>query len=255
MYIVQTPDSNYIFSGSSYTDYNVFLLKYNSSGTQQWIKSFPGNFNNTSNNILAACNNGSLILAIPFYDNSILLNTNFEGEVQWTDTLAHVTSTSIVQTRDGGFAIGGFINDSCGLTLVKTDSFGHEEWRRTFCTPQPKYHFSYSQIKSMQQTADGGFILTGACGSPTGDLDVILIKTDSLGYIHPTATEDILQNHEAYVFPNPWSSSATIQFNSRMQDAELSLVNTLGEVVLYQPHIKDRKGQVHSAKMVIVDPE
>jgi hypothetical protein len=274
MYVLQTSDSNYVLSGSSYGDYYVYLEKYNSSGTPLWTKTFPGEYYNSSNNILAESKDSGFVLTVPFNHRSILFKTNDEGDVQWTDTF-DILSTSIVQTRDGGYAIGGFYGDSCGLTLIKTDSMGKEIWRQSYCAPKPKYHYANSQIKSMHQTSDGGFIMTGFCGTPAGDLEVIVLKTDSLGFIHTTTTNEVEEQKAANVFPNPWSSNTTLQFQNQLQDAELSLFNVLGEIIftksnlngdqvelergtiptgIYFALIKDKDNSIQVTNMIIVDP-
>jgi len=275
MYVLQTLDSNFVFSGSSYNDYNVTLQKYNSTGTPLWTKTFPGEYYNPSNNILAASKDSGFILAVPFNDHSILIKTNVEGNVEWTDTLFNTTSTSIVQTHDAGYAIGGFYADSCGLTLIRTDSMGKEIWRHSYCAPRPQYHYADSQIKSMHQTSDGGFIMTGFCGTPAGDLEVIVLKTDSLGNINTTAIQETDAQKEAKVFPNPWSSNTTLQFQNKLQDAELRLFNVLGEIIftksklngdqvelergiipagIYFALIKDKDNSNQVTNMIIVDP-
>ena len=97
----------------------------------------------------------------------------------------------VQQTDEGGFIIGGYTK-SFGIALwnpwlIKTDYNGTMEWNRTF-----DYYSLPSvsgRIWSVQQTADGGYILGctffNATLSNSGDgfvSSIVLIKTDSQGY-------------------------------------------------------------------------
>ena len=105
------------------------------------------------------------------------------GQTSWWrtfgDSLADV-GYSVRQTADGGFIIGGSTASfDAGVTdvyLVKTSATGGETWHRAWGDTME------DGGKSVQQTADSGYIIAGYTGSyGAGGHDVYLIRTNSSG--------------------------------------------------------------------------
>ncbi|MDP6825361.1 MAG: hypothetical protein QGI95_04465, partial [Dehalococcoidales bacterium] len=86
---------------------------------------------------------------------------------------------SVQQTADGGYVIAGYTVSydlpAKEAYLVKTDGKGNEEWQRTFGGEE------YDVANSVQQTADGGYVIAGYTESLGEKGDVYLIKTDGKG--------------------------------------------------------------------------
>ena len=81
-----------------------------------------------------------------------------------------------IETSDGGFAVVGSTQGTEGqndIWLLKTDSIGDTLWTKTFDT---NYH---DRASSLQQLADGGYLITAHTYLSTNVL--WLIRTDSLG--------------------------------------------------------------------------
>jgi len=100
---------------------------------------------------------------------------------------------SVQQTTDGGYIITGIYGINMyyvvsKVFLIKTDSYGDTLWTKTY---DPISSIGYS----VQQTTDGGYIISGQSGYVGGgSSDVYLIKTDENGTV--TFTTEIL-------IPNP----------------------------------------------------
>lgn len=101
--------------------------------------------------------------------------------VEWEKTFGgseRDEGRSVQQTTDGGYIALGYTY-SFGLNtpniwLIKTDSDGTEIWGKTFNGGENDWGHS------VQQTNDGGYIITGSIGI-SGSSDIWLIKTDADG--------------------------------------------------------------------------
>ena len=88
-------------------------------------------------------------------------------------------SFSVQQTTDGGYIITGqkrHTNVESDVYLIKTDVNGDSLWSKTFGGTENDLG------NSVQQTADGGYIICGNTESfGNGGSDIYLIKTDGSG--------------------------------------------------------------------------
>jgi len=122
--------------------------------------------------------------------NNILWAKNIDGfaQAQWME-----------KTKDGGYIIygdtkkyssGGPVNNDFDLYVVKTDSAGVVQWSRAYGRSNTQEYIS-PNINCIQQTNDRGYIFIGATddGLPVpAVMDILVVKTDSLGNIQWTKT-------------------------------------------------------------------
>jgi len=114
----------------------------------------------------------------------LLVRTNEFGDTLWTrkydgGDLGWSEGNSVQQTSDGGFVVVGRTDteeNGTDVWMSLTDDRGKIVWTRIFGNT------GYDEGRSVQQTDDGGFILTGLTQS-TGDdpQKMWLIRTNELG--------------------------------------------------------------------------
>ncbi|SFT84530.1 Por secretion system C-terminal sorting domain-containing protein [Chryseobacterium formosense] len=158
--IVQTPDGGYITAGYSkssdgnatfnHGDNDFWIVKMDALGILQWQKSLGGSGDDQANSI-SLTSDGGYILAGS--------TTSSNGDI----------------TLNKGFA---------DYWIVKLNALGNIEWQKT-------YGGAYQDIaKSVKQTTDGGYIVTGNTSSNDGDVsgnhslylnDYWVIKLDTSG--------------------------------------------------------------------------
>jgi hypothetical protein len=105
-------------------------------------------------------------------------------------------ATSVVQTKDGGYAIAGvadFNTDSNGdFWLVKTDKWGNMQWNATYGGK------GWDEAHSVVQTNDGGYAIAGHTYSfGAGRYDYWLVKVDVNGKIQWNKTYGEASDDEA----------------------------------------------------------
>ena len=199
--VEQTSDGGYIIVGETgaYSNgyENVWLIKTDSNGNQQWNKTFGGDIYEAGNCVKITSDGGYIILG---YTDSYgtegssdvwLIKTDVNGDEEWNNSFGGIDNDvgiSLQITSDNGYILTGYTNSygagGSDVWLIKSDSNGNELWNKTFGGRD------YDEGWCVQQTNDDGFFITGFYG--WGDLqpDIYTIKTDSLGNLESTLTFD-----------------------------------------------------------------
>lgn len=205
-------------------DLDYWVWKMDEKGTPEWQKSFGGNGVDLLQ-CVRITNDGGFILAgtsrssisgdkkdpCKGQEDFWIIKLDARGQELWQRTIGgsgQEKLLSIAQTKDGGYILGGSSSsdksevDEKGVVdkygkkensrgnldywVVKLDSKGEIEWDKTI---GGKY---VDELKSIEQTKDGGFILGGYSNSPeSGDKsqknfglgDYWIVKIDKEGNI------------------------------------------------------------------------
>jgi hypothetical protein len=189
--VQQTTDGGYIIGGctESFGGYRqVYLIKTDASGTEQWHKIYGGNWEWDQCYSVQPTSDGGYILAgcTECYgagsSDVWLIKTDADGDTIGTNTFGgsnYDFANSVRQTTDGGYIITGATNSygagGWDVYLIKTDANGIAIWTKTFGGSNDDVG------NSVQLTLDGGYIITGSTQSGAGEYDVYLIKTDANG--------------------------------------------------------------------------
>ena len=114
----------------------------------------------------------------------LLIKTDSLGDTTWTSTLIEICDQyghSVQQTTDGGYIVGGTkeISQSSpcrgDMWLIKFSSNGTPQWENMFGSND------YDEGRYVQQTNDGGYILTGSLSTTSNQDDLYIVKTDMNG--------------------------------------------------------------------------
>ena len=112
-----------------------------------------------------------------------LIKLNPYGDTLWTRTYGgsgEEYAVGVAQTADDGYAISGYTKSfgasAKDVFLLRTDQSGMVMWTKRFAAPGEDYG------NNVQQTTDGGFILTASSTVAGGtNYSAYLIKTDANG--------------------------------------------------------------------------
>jgi len=163
---------------------NLTVLASESPHETEWEKTFGEAGMDRAYSVQQTTDGGYVIAGYTdSYDGGdfYLVKTDSSGVEEWYKTYGgadYEEAYDVQQTDDGGYILCGmtasFEVDCEDAYLVKTDSSGNIIWQQTYGGT------GYDGAYSVQQTADGGYIIAGYIESYDGD-DFYLVKTDALG--------------------------------------------------------------------------
>ena len=226
--IVQCDDGNLVLTGRAATpgqQYDdLLLMKIDLEGNVIWTKMYGGVWYDIGYCIIKTEDSGYAIGGSygysPGNSDFYIVKTDSVGDTLWTNTFGYnyepEFAYGIDQTSDGGYILAGVTLtdavDGQDCYIVRTDENGEELWS-SFIRGDGQDEF-----KDVQQTSDGGFIVTGTTKvfNPNAHSEVYLVKYDSENNL----VEDFgnAQVHDFRLFPpypNPFNQQTAISFELR----------------------------------------
>lgn len=190
--VIQTNDGGYILLGSTASEgagnLDLWLIKTNATGSEEWSQTYGGP-NRDEGRSIQQTQDGGYIIAGRAEPNGAgnldlwLLRVDENGTEIWSDTWGGSKMDegwSILETADGGFVVAGRTASSgagaMDVWLIRTDSAGKEEWKRTFGGTEGDVG------RFLSEAPDGEYIITGRTRSKgAGDFDVWLVMINEDG--------------------------------------------------------------------------
>lgn len=185
--VQQTTEGGYIVAG--YQSSSAYLLKLDANANPMWSKSYDGDGSRSFASVKQTNDGGYIAVGnfTPSGSSNIkiyLVRTDANGDTLWTKLYGGTLSDqaiSVKQTPDGGFILAGsttsYGTGNTNAYIIKTDANGNIAWTKTFASPGAVNTESCNEI---QNTSDGGFILTGTSGY-TSNHEILVIKLNSVG--------------------------------------------------------------------------
>ena len=190
--VIQTDDKNYIVCGTTNSEgsgsSDVFVLKADSLGVEQWLLTYGGFNTDYGNQIIEDSNGGYVFIGTTQSFGSGLSNIFISkitenGSEEWSYTYGGSeleNGNSICQINDGYIIAGSTESSGEGqkdVYVLKINNQGTTEWTKTFGTNKNEY------AASIISSNDGGYyILTN---NEQGDMeniyDISVLKIDSNG--------------------------------------------------------------------------
>ena len=216
--VQQTSDGGFIVAGWTWSNdgdvsgnhggSDYWVVKLNSSGRIVWQKCLGGSDDDGASSIQQTSDGGFIVAGVTESNDGDVsgnhggkdcwvVKLNPSGDIVWQKCLGGSDddgASSIQQTSDGGFIVAGCTWSNDGdvsgnhggpdFWVVKLNSSGDIIWQKCLGGSDD------DGASSIQQTSDGGFIVTGSTGSNDGDVsgnhsnwDYWVVKLNSSGRI------------------------------------------------------------------------
>jgi gliding motility-associated-like protein len=165
-------------------DFDIFLVKLNSSGALQWSRSIGGTWLDEGYSLVQTYDGGYAIAGYtgqvpPAKEDAYVVKLDSKGALQWSVTIGTPDidyAYSITQTKDSGYAVVGYstivgVGPFQGF-VVKLNNAGALQWSKRIAPNGDDIPYS------IRQTIDGGYVIGG---NKSGNSNHNIFKLNSLG--------------------------------------------------------------------------
>jgi len=189
--IRETADGGYIAAGGTGSfgagDRDIWVLKLKADGSVAWQKTYGGSSKEWAYSIEQTADGGYIVAGYTYSfgagDGDIwALKLNADGSVAWQKTYGgsnYEYAHSVRQTADGGYILAGHIYSfgagEGDIWVLKLNADGSVAWQKTYGGSSMEW------ASSIQQTADGGYVLAGhtySFGAGAWDSWVLKLKVN-----------------------------------------------------------------------------
>lgn len=188
--VLQTPDSNFVFTG--FWGAQTFVFKSDLNGDLLWSKFYSSQQFSTSFSIIQTADGGFAIGGTSGYSNYnfYLVKTDVNGDSLWTKrygaSLVKCLAYDVKQTVDGGFIMVGHADTLTGqsghMLLTKTDINGDFIWSKVYGGRQANYE--EGAFRSVQVAQNGDYVMLGMNLQTSYEMylhDVYVVRTNNNG--------------------------------------------------------------------------
>jgi serine/threonine protein kinase len=248
--VQQTTDGGYIVFGSTTSfgagSWDLWLSKWTASGGLSWSKTLGGTGIEDGRSVQQTMDGGYIVTGSTMsfgagLGDVWLSKWTASGGLSWSKTLGGTGNDlglSVQQTTDGGYIVTGFTSSfgagSADLWLCKWTASGGLSWSKTLGGT------GIEDGRSVQQTMDGGYIVTGYTNSfGAGSNDLWFSKWTALGDVSWTRTLGGTGNDAGNSVQQTMDSGYIVigftdSFGAGSTDLWLSKWNSLGETASNQ---------------------
>jgi hypothetical protein len=173
----KTSDGGSIIGGytHSYSQTNsgdIWLLKVNITGVEEWNRTFGCSISDVCWNVKETQDGGFVIIGESGSDNIYIVKTNSTGVEEWSK-IYDGQANDITQIMNGGYIITGYQGED--LLLMKLNGTGGLVWKKIF-------HGQDIDIgRTVNENQYGEYLIWGSTSSyGNGGYDIWLIKTDNM---------------------------------------------------------------------------
>jgi len=185
----QTLDGGYIATGYMQIatgNYDVWVARLDSSGAVVWQKQYGGSGSDLAYSIDETSDSGFIVAGYGTFTSGSeawILKLNSDGSVAWQKQYGgsnYDTSMSVKQTSDGGYIVAAYSTSFAGngdIWILKLNSDGSVAWQNKYGGTSTDYP------QSIEQTKDGGYIITGYILLSGENINSFVLKLDPDGVV------------------------------------------------------------------------